>query len=67
MAPCGELPGEEAALKRLLALSRKPRGQPRRSLRAIAETLNEELVPTRHGGKWKPGTVAAILKRHGKR
>lgn len=65
--PFGELPGEEAALARVLTLARKPRGKPRRSLREIARILNHEGVPTRSGGPWQVGTLATILRRHGKR
>lgn len=63
----GQLEGEAVALARILALSRKPRGRPRLSLREIAKRLDDEGVSTRTGVSWSPTTVRAILRRHGKR
>ncbi len=31
------------------------------SLRAIAETLNAEGIPTKRGGRWSPSTISRIL------
>src|SRR5664280_1390859 len=37
-----------------------------RTLRAIAEALNAENVPTAHGGKgWHPSTIRQVLTSHG--
>ncbi len=36
-----------------------------RSLREIANALNERGVPTARGGKWVPTQIADILKRSG--
>lgn len=65
--PYGERPGEEAGLRRILALARKPRGKPRRSLRVIAEALDDEGVPTRTGAAWSVSSLQVILRRAGKR
>lgn len=65
--PFGELAGEADALQRVLALARKPRGKPRRSLRGIARFLDEEGVPTRTGAAWSVASLQAILRRHGVR
>lgn len=65
--PFGEQPGEDVVLARVLALERKPRGKPRRSLREICRLLDEEELSTRNGGSWKVQTIATILQRHGKR
>lgn len=56
----GELvadPGELAVVQRIFDLRRK-----QLSLRAIADTLSDEAVPTKRGGKWAPETVAGILR-----
>lgn len=65
--PYGELPGEDVGLQRVLALAKKPRGKPRRSLREIVAVLNEEAVPTRTGVPWSVSSVQSVLRRHGKR
>lgn len=65
--PYGEQPGEEAGLQRVLALAKKPRGKPRRSLREIIAVLNEEGVPTRTGVPWSVSSVQSVLRRHGER
>lgn len=33
-----------------------------RTLQAIADDLDAEGVPTAQGGRWRPGTVAVILR-----
>jgi len=63
--PFGTHPGEDKTLERIFSLRRK-RGGRRLSIAKIADTLNKEGYPTRSGGEWKPGSVHAILKRHGK-
>lgn len=65
--PYGEQPGEGAGLQRILALARKPRGKPRRSLREIAKVLHDEGVPTRTGAAWSVSSLQVILRRAGKR
>jgi len=32
--------------------------------RAIAQILNDQKIPTRHGKRWSHGVVGTILKRH---
>ena len=61
--PFGARPAEEHALARIRALRRKPKGGPRLSIAAIAARLNDEMVPTRTGKPWAPGTVYGILRR----
>lgn len=61
--PFGGQEGEAAALERLVSLSRKPRGKPRRTLAEIAARMNEEGWATRRGGPWSRSTVQAILQR----
>lgn len=65
--PYGERAGEEAGLQRVLALAKKPRGKPRRSLREIAKILDAEGVPTRTGVPWSVASLQVILRRHRKR
>jgi len=36
------------------------------TLGAVARSMEVEGVPTKFGGKWKPQTVLAILRRHEK-
>lgn len=54
----GEKPGEEETLNRIKACQSSGL-----SCRAIASLLNNDAVPARMGGAWKPGTVAKILLR----
>jgi DNA invertase Pin-like site-specific DNA recombinase len=61
--PFGSRPGEAAVLDRMRELRRKPKGRPRLSVAAIADTLNREHRQTRTGKPWAPGTVHAILRR----
>jgi DNA invertase Pin-like site-specific DNA recombinase len=61
--PFGSRPAEAAVLARIRDLRRKPKGQPRLSIAAIASMLNAEGRPSRTGKPWAPGTVHAILKR----
>jgi hypothetical protein len=50
---------EDAVVRRIMR--ERQRG---RSLRAIAESLNEDAVPTGQGGKcWYPATVRAVALR----
>lgn len=61
--PFGEIPGEEAILRRIWKLRRKPPGQPRTSYRKIAAILNTEGRPTRSGRPWQGRTIQAIIAR----
>lgn len=61
--PYGDRPGEAEAVERIKQLYRKPRRGDRRSLSAIAETLNSEKHPTRSGRLWTKGTVHQQVKR----
>lgn len=61
--PFGTLRGEREVVDRIFALRRKPRGGRRLSVAKVAARLNDEGIPTRHGGLWKPGTVWAVLQR----
>lgn len=61
--PFGEHPGEAEIVAYIKQLRRKKRGAARLSFARIAERLNAEGVPTRHGGPWQPSTVAAICGR----
>jgi DNA invertase Pin-like site-specific DNA recombinase len=61
--PFGTRPAEFAALERIRHLRRKPKGESRLSVAAIAERLNEEGIPTRQGGPWGASSVYAILRR----
>ena len=61
--PFGARPAEVQALARIRALRRKPKGGPRLSIAAIAARLNDDMVPTRTGKPWAPGTVYGILRR----
>lgn len=56
--PFGHREGEPAALRRLQTL--RAAGL---TLRAIAQALNAEAIPSRSGKPWKAGTVHALLKR----
>lgn len=64
--PFGHYPGEQETLKRMLQLSRKPRGKPKRSYQAIADILNDEGRPTRLGGPWWKATVHRLIQLHKK-
>ena len=61
--PFGSTPAELATVERIRQLRRKPIGERRLSIAAIADRLNAEGVATRQGGPWRPSTVHAILKR----
>ena len=61
--PYGTHQGESETLKRIKELHRKPRKGRRHTLRAIAETLNEEGHRNRSGGLWTAGNVWSVLKR----
>ena len=59
----GTLPGEQEVLQEIWKLRRKPRGQPRRSYRQIADILNERGMLTRSGRPWQAKTIQVIVKR----
>jgi DNA invertase Pin-like site-specific DNA recombinase len=61
--PFGARPAEAAALERIKQLRRKPKGEPRLSVAAIAAKLTAEGIPTRQGGPWGASSVHAILRR----
>ena len=52
---------DKAVVQRILAARTQEKGWT-----AIAAALNDDTVPTAHGGaKWYPSTVRAVVKRHG--
>lgn len=61
--PFGELDGEAATLDRMMALYRKPRTGPRRSLQDIADALNTDGLRSRSGKPWSRGSVNKIVQR----
>lgn len=61
--PFGSLPGEQEVIREIWRLRRKPRNQPRRSYREIAEILNSRRMLTRSGRPWQAKTIQGILKR----
>lgn len=61
--PFGTRPGETEILKRIRALRRKRKGTGRMSFQRIADTLNDEALPTRQGGLWAAATIRGILTR----
>lgn len=65
--PYGSKPGEAETIVEIKALRRKPKGQPRPSLAAIAATLNDRGIPGPDGGRWHPGAVGRILAREATR
>lgn len=52
---------EREAVKRIRQLRRKRKGLSRRGYRKIAQVLQEEGYPTRHGREWSPWTVRNII------
>ncbi len=62
--PYGTRPGEERVIEKILELRRGARGRGRLSFEKIAEILNQDEVPTRQGGAWRPGTVYKVVKDH---
>jgi site-specific DNA recombinase len=58
----GEKAGEQEIIETMRALRRKRDGK-RMSFARIAETLNEQNVPTRTGARWHTTTVKNILTR----
>jgi DNA invertase Pin-like site-specific DNA recombinase len=52
---------EQATIARIV--ERRASGM---TLGAVARSMEVEGVPTKFGGKWKPQTVLAILRRHEK-
>lgn len=61
--PYGFYEGEEALVKRIKQLHRKPRGEKRLGPYQIARILNQEGWPTRNAEQWYGSHVTAILKR----
>ena len=61
--PYGFYDGEEALLKRIRQLHRKPRGEKRLGPYQIARVLNREGWKTRDAKEWYGSHVSAILKR----
>jgi hypothetical protein len=61
--PYGFYEGEEALVKRIKQLHRKPRGGKRLGPYQIARILNREGWPTRNADQWYGSHVSAILKR----
>lgn len=61
--PFGAKPGEAEIVARIVELRRKPIKGARLSYAGIAQRLNDEAVPTRTGGQWRPSTVGQILER----
>ena len=59
----GIKPGEGEIVQRIRELRRKPIKGDRLSFAAIAKILNDEGVPTRSGGPWRPSVVGQILTR----
>jgi len=53
--------GELVVVREIFKL-RKGRGKNKLSLRQIANRLNEQMIPTKRGGKWYAGTVRYILR-----
>jgi Recombinase len=58
--PFGSRPAKAAIVERIRKLRRKPIGEPRLSVAAIVNRLNEEGIAARQG-PWRPSTVHAIL------
>ena len=61
--PYGYYEGEEALVKRIKQLHRKPRGGKRLGPYQIARILNREGWPTRNAEKWYGSHVSAIVNR----
>ena len=61
--PYGFYDEEEALIKRIKQLHRKPRGEKRLVPYQIARILKEEGWPTRNTNQWYGSHVTAILKR----
>ena len=61
--PFGSKLGEAEIVARIVELRRKPVKGARLSFAAIAQRLNDEAVPTRTGGQWRPSTVGQIVER----
>jgi DNA invertase Pin-like site-specific DNA recombinase len=61
--PYGYYEGEEALIKRIKQLHRKPRGGKRLGPYQIARILNRESWPTRNAERRYGSHVSAILKR----
>lgn len=59
--PFGERAGEEAILKMIRSMRRKPKGGKRLAFSAIAARLNEDGIPTRTGKPWHAEVVRRIL------
>ena len=61
--PYGYYEGEEALVKRIKQLHRKPRGEKRLGPYQIARILNKEGWETRNAAEWYGSHVSAILRR----
>ncbi len=62
--PYGETAGEQAVIRRIRAMRRKRKGGFKgMSMRAIAERLNGEGIPTKGGAQWTATQVHRILHR----
>lgn len=61
--PYGAQTGEAENVQRIRDLRRKPVLGRRLSFAAIAKILNDEGVPTRSGGPWRPSVIGQILGR----
>jgi len=61
--PYGFYEGEEALIKRIKQLHRKPRGEKRLGPYQIATILNKEGWPTRNAKEWHGSHITSILKR----
>ena len=62
--PYGSMPGEERVIERILSMRRGTKEKDRTPFAKIADALNADAIPTRHGGLWKPGTVYKVVKDH---
>jgi site-specific DNA recombinase len=61
--PYGYYEDEEALIKRIKQLHRKPRGEKRLGPYQIARILNKEGWKTRNAAEWYGSHVSAILRR----
>jgi len=51
---------EQAVLEEILSMRAQGR-----SMRSIADALNREGIPAKHGGKWFGATVRSVIKTSG--
>ena len=59
--PYGHHPAEQAVIRRIKALRRKPRGGRRLSFASIADRLNTEGLTNRAGRAWTPQRVHQVV------